>query len=159
MTTHTTTEAAKLAKVTVATIREWIRIGAVVATKTAGKWAITADSLTARIAIGRELAAERIARRAAQITELADFAAYKDQGKARDNVFNLIADGALIPLIDGCYLVVSKTTEHLTYIVNTADQACDCKGHSNWGRCSHLTAANAIEAYRGNTRPRLALVA
>jgi hypothetical protein len=155
MTTHTTTEAAKLAGVTTATIREWIRIGAVVATKTSGKWAITADSLTARIQIGRDIAVERIARNAARI----DYTPYKDQAKARDNVYNLIADGSIIPLIPGCYLVVSKTTDHLTYIVNTDDQACDCKGQANWGRCSHLTAANAIEAHRGNTRPRLALAA
>ncbi|MEU9415136.1 hypothetical protein [Streptomyces sp. NPDC048272] len=47
-----TTTAARTARVTVATIRTWCRIGAVTATKTAGKWTVDATSLAHRIAIG-----------------------------------------------------------------------------------------------------------
>lgn len=54
-----TTAAATEAKVTVATIRTWCRIGAVAATKTAGKWAIDATSLARRIAIGARRAAAK----------------------------------------------------------------------------------------------------
>ncbi|MFR9800080.1 helix-turn-helix domain-containing protein [Streptomyces sp. MS06] len=47
-----TTAAAAKAGVTVATIRTWCRIGAVAATKHAGRWIIDAESLDQRIAIG-----------------------------------------------------------------------------------------------------------
>jgi hypothetical protein len=48
-----TTAAATEAKVTVATIRTWCRIGAVAAVKQAGRWIIDASSLAARIVIGQ----------------------------------------------------------------------------------------------------------
>ncbi|MET9467816.1 hypothetical protein ABZY44_24035 [Streptomyces sp. NPDC006544] len=57
-----TTTAATEAHVTVATIRTWCRLGAVAATKTAGKWTIDATSLARRITIG----ARRLARKAKQ---------------------------------------------------------------------------------------------
>jgi hypothetical protein len=47
-----TTAAATQAGVTIPTIRTWCRIGAVAATKKAGRWIIDAASLAARIAIG-----------------------------------------------------------------------------------------------------------
>ncbi|MGQ4513678.1 hypothetical protein [Streptomyces sp. DW26H14] len=47
-----TTAAANEANVTVATIRTWCRLGAVAATKQAGRWIIDAASLANRIAIG-----------------------------------------------------------------------------------------------------------
>jgi len=47
-----TSTAAAEARVTVATIRTWCRIGAVAATKQAGRWIIDTASLAARIAIG-----------------------------------------------------------------------------------------------------------
>ncbi|MGW8851572.1 hypothetical protein ACWGNE_27810 [Streptomyces xiamenensis] len=47
-----TTTAAAQAKVTVATIRAWCRMGAVAAVKAAGRWVIEAASLARRIAIG-----------------------------------------------------------------------------------------------------------
>jgi hypothetical protein len=48
-----TTAAAAQAKVTVATVRTWCRIGAVAAVKQAGRWVVDAASLAARIAIGK----------------------------------------------------------------------------------------------------------
>ncbi|MEU0670382.1 hypothetical protein ABZ508_33235 [Streptomyces lavendulocolor] len=47
-----TTTAAAEAKVTVATIRTWCRIGAVAAAKVAGRWVIDTASLARRVAIG-----------------------------------------------------------------------------------------------------------
>ncbi|MET9051206.1 helix-turn-helix domain-containing protein [Streptomyces bacillaris] len=47
-----TTTAAKTAKVTVATIRDWARRGIIAATKVAGRWIIDTASLARRIAIG-----------------------------------------------------------------------------------------------------------
>lgn len=47
-----TRTAATQAKVTVATIRTWCRIGAVAARKVAGRWTIQAESLTYRISLG-----------------------------------------------------------------------------------------------------------
>lgn len=48
-----TTTAATTAGVTAGTIRTWCRIGAITATKTAGRWVIDAASLTHRINIGQ----------------------------------------------------------------------------------------------------------
>ena len=50
--TYTTTAAAQLANVTTETIRAWARMGAIRATKAAGRWVIEAASLTKRIAMG-----------------------------------------------------------------------------------------------------------
>src|SRR5690606_41382418 len=49
--TLTTREAATLARVTVDTIRHWCRMGAVRATKVAGRWAIDVVSLDYRISL------------------------------------------------------------------------------------------------------------
>ncbi|MFF9559324.1 hypothetical protein ACF1DY_26335 [Streptomyces albus] len=57
-----TTAAATQAGVTVATIRNWCRYGAVAAVKQAGRWVIDAVSLTRRIAIG--------ARKGARVVDL-----------------------------------------------------------------------------------------
>ncbi|MEU4256248.1 hypothetical protein AB0B42_00785 [Streptomyces fradiae] len=59
-----TTTAATQAKVTVATIRTWCRIGAVAAAKVAGRWVIDTASLARRIEIG----ARRKARKAKPVT-------------------------------------------------------------------------------------------
>lgn len=60
-----TTAAATEARVTVATIRTWCRIGAIAATKAAGRWIIDAASLARRIAIA---AMKRPARKSAPLT-------------------------------------------------------------------------------------------
>lgn len=51
MTTLTTADAAELAHVTTATVRAWCRMGAVRATKTAGRWVIDQVSLQQRISL------------------------------------------------------------------------------------------------------------
>lgn len=55
--------AARRAKVTVATIRTWCRIGAVEARKVGGRWLVDAASLMRRLNIGASLAAVRDRRR------------------------------------------------------------------------------------------------
>ncbi|MFJ7418009.1 hypothetical protein ACIQXD_05270 [Streptomyces uncialis] len=62
-----TSAAAVETQVSVSTVRTWCRIGAVAATKAAGRWIIEAGSLARRIAIGTRRAACRAARRAAQV--------------------------------------------------------------------------------------------
>jgi hypothetical protein len=143
--THSTATAAHAAQVSPRTIRRWAANGRVSATKVNGRWVIDAASLNTHVA--------------ATIADRADYTAYKDQGKARDNVYNLLADGALIPLIESVYLVVSKTTDGINYIVNTVDQTCDCRSHQSRQYCSHLTSANAIEASKSNARTALQLAA
>lgn len=54
----TSTAAATTAGVTIPTIRTWCRIGAVTATKTAGRWVIDEASLARRIAIGAKATGE-----------------------------------------------------------------------------------------------------
>jgi hypothetical protein len=56
-----TTTAAQQAKVTTATIRTWCRIGAVAATKQAGRWIIDAASLARRIALTPRKTTKKIA--------------------------------------------------------------------------------------------------
>ena len=53
--TFTTADAAAFAGVTVDTIRHWCRMGAVRATKVAGRWAIDPASLLRRIQLDRPL--------------------------------------------------------------------------------------------------------
>ncbi|MFK8851177.1 hypothetical protein [Streptomyces sp. Ac-502] len=59
-----TTAAALEARVTVATVRTWCRLGAVAAVKQAGRWVIDAASLAHRIALG---ALKRPARKTAAV--------------------------------------------------------------------------------------------
>lgn len=158
MTTHTTATAAHLAKVTTATIREWIRIGAVVARKVAGRWAIDADSLNTRLALGAELAAARRAARAERIARHADLTPYKDQARAYDKVVQLLEDEALVPAARaGIYTAISSDGTD-KYLVDAHLGQCDCKAHQRLAYCTHLTAAQAIEAAKP-ARPHLALVA
>lgn len=53
-----TSTAAHQAKVTVATVQHWCRMGAVQATKVAGRWIIEATSLARRIALGAKKSKE-----------------------------------------------------------------------------------------------------
>lgn len=163
MTKANTATAAQAANVSPRTIRRWAATGRVSATKTNGRWAIDTASLNTHIAA-------RIARRADQIITLADFTPFKGKADAHDGVMNLLQDGSVIHLTGGLYQVASKTSNNV-YLVDTETQTCDCKG---WVRsnekaqvseegliayCSHLTAANAIEASKSPARPVLTLIA
>ncbi|MEU1071958.1 MULTISPECIES: hypothetical protein [unclassified Streptomyces] len=58
-----TTTAATKAHVTAATVRTWCRIGAIAATKKAGRWVIDSASLARRIAIGAMRTAKKAAKK------------------------------------------------------------------------------------------------
>lgn len=132
-----TTTAARIARVTTATIRAWARIGAVAAVKTGGRWVIDTDSLTHRITLGRTLQAERHA-------DLIDLTAFRDAKAAKAKALDLIESGGLIPgSRPGLYLAVSSDGGN-TYVIDAWEPSCTCKGWTYSGHCYHLAAANML---------------
>lgn len=139
--TVTTTTAARIARVTVTTIRTWARIGAITATKTHGRWTIDTDSLQHRITLGRTLRAERHA-------DLIDLSAFRDAKAARDKAIDLIETGGIIPgSRPGLYLAAASDGTD-TYAIDTWEPSCTCKGHIYTGHCYHLVAAALISGRR-----------
>lgn len=150
MTTQTTATAAQAAGVTTATIRTWCRHGVVTATREAGRWIIDTASLHTRIAIGAELNRSRLARKAAP---LADLTPYKDKARAADKVLDLIETGALVPTgRPGQYLTISSDGSD-KYLTDTHLLTCTCRSFASRAYCTHMTAAQAIEAARPTRRP------
>jgi hypothetical protein len=138
--TKTTAEAARQAGVTVATVRTWCRIGAVAAAKVSGRWAIDADSLAHRIALPALLRAEVI-----------DLSAFRDAKGARDKAVELVEQAAIVPASrPGLFLAVSSDGSN-TYLIDTVEGSCTCKGYVHAGRCFHGVAAALLEA-RGTRR-------
>lgn len=136
-TTITTAEAATAARVTVATIRGWARYGAITATKQHGAWAIDADSLARRITLGRTLRAEHA---------VIDLTAFRDAKTARTKAIELIEQDGIIPgSRPGLYLAVASDGAN-TYMIDTWEPSCTCKGFIHVGRCYHLVAAALLEA-------------
>lgn len=137
MATATTATAARIAHVTVTTIRTWARIGAVAAVKVSGRWVIDTDSLTHRITLGRTLTAQRHA-------DLIDLTAFRDAKTARDKALELIEQGGLIPgSRPGLYLAVSSDGGN-TYVIDAWEPSCTCKGWTYSGHCYHLAAATML---------------
>lgn len=137
MATTDTATAARIARVSVDTIRTWCRIGAVAAVKTAGRWAVDIDSLQHRITLGRTLTAERNA-------DLIDLSAFRDTKQARDKALELIESGGLIPgSRPGLHLAVSSDGGN-TYVADTWEPSCTCKGWTYSGHCYHLAAATML---------------
>ena len=135
--TLTTPEAARMAGVTVPTIRTWARIGAVAATKRHGRWAIDAESLRVRIVLPALLRAER---------NVLDLTAFRDAKAAKSKAVDLIEQGGIIPASRaGLYLAVSSDGSN-TYFIDTAEASCTCAGHARTGRCYHLVAAALLTA-------------
>ena len=135
--TKTTAEAARQAGVTVATVRAWCRIGAVAATKTNGRWNIDPDSLAHRIALPALLRAEVI-----------DLSAFRDAKAARTKATDLIEQSGIVPASRaGLYLAVSSDGSN-TYLIDTLEGSCTCKGYVHQGRCYHQVAAALLD-----TRP------
>lgn len=94
----------------------------------------------------REQAAQRLTR------------TFKGAQAAADKALALLADKALIPTRhQGQYLAASSDGTQ-TYLVDTIERSCTCKGHARVGRCYHLVAADTLEL--ATTRRRgLALAA
>ena len=141
--TKSTAEAARQAGVTVATARTWCRIGAVAATKISGRWAIDADSLARRIALPALLRAEVI-----------DLSAFRDAKNARDKAMELVEQAGIIPASrPGLYLAVSSDGSN-TYLIDTLEGSCTCRGFAYAGRCFHAVAAAVLTG-----RPTMAFAA
>ncbi len=140
-TTITADQAARIARVTVDTIRTWARYGAVAATKQHGRWVIDTDSLVHRITLGRTLRAERHA-------DLIDLSAFRDAKTARAKALELIETGGIIPgSRPGLYLAVSSDGGN-TYMIDTWEPSCTCKGFVYSQRCYHLAAGTLLSAPR-----------
>lgn len=93
-------------------------------------------------------AAERAARReaviAAAVAEV-DTSAFKDPQAARDKAEQLILDEAIVATrFPGVYLTTGSDGVS-TYLTDSVDNTCTCKGYGHHGRCHHLVAASALE--------------
>ena len=137
-TTTDTATTARIARVSVTTIRAWARIGAVAATKTGRGWVVDLDSLARRVILGRTLRAERTA-------DLIDLSEFRDAKAARSKALDLISEGGIVPASrQGLYLAVSSDGT-ATYAIDTLEPSCTCKGAIHTGRCFHLVAANLLD--------------
>lgn len=135
--TLTTAEAARMAGVTVPTVRAWARMGAIAATKQHGRWAIDGESLRARIVLPALLRAER---------NVVDLTAFRDAKGAKSKAVDLIEQGGIIPASRaGLFLAVSSDGSN-TYLVDTLEGSCSCKGFAHQGRCFHGVAAALLTA-------------
>jgi hypothetical protein len=95
---------------------------------------------------------ERRERAAAVLTR-----GFKGAESARTKALALIADRALVPTRhEGQYLAASSDGTQ-TYLVDTIERSCTCKGHQRVGRCCHLVAADVLEM--ATRRTQLALAA
>lgn len=133
MTATNTTQAAKRAGVTVATIRTWARYGAITATKASGRWNIDEASLTHRIALSRRTPAKQLA-------------AFRDAETARAKAVELIESGALIQIDNPYTYLAVASAGGSGYVVNTVEGSCTCKGATYSGHCYHMLAAVILEA-------------
>jgi hypothetical protein len=82
---------------------------------------------------------------------------FKGAESARIKALALLADRALVPTRhDGQYLAASSDGAQ-TYLVDTIERSCTCRGHQRVGRCYHLVAADVLEM--ATRRTQLALAA
>lgn len=132
MTATNTTQAAKRAGVTPATIRTWARYGAIAATKTNGRWNIDEASLTHRIALSRRTPAKQLA-------------AFRDTAAAQAKAAELIESGALIQIGNPYTFLAVASTGGSGYVVDTVEGSCTCKGAVYSGHCYHMLAAVMLE--------------
>jgi hypothetical protein len=127
-----TASAARIAGVSIATVRAWCRMGVVAAVKARGVWVIDSDSLRERVTLGRTLRAEHA---------VIDLSAFRDAKGARGKAIELIEQDGIVPASrPGLYLAVSSDGAN-TYLIDTAEGSCSCKGFAHTGRCYHQVAA------------------
>ncbi len=70
---------------------------------------------------------------------------FKGAESARTKALALLADKAIVPTRhEGQYLAVGSDGIS-TYLVDTVERSCTCKGHARVGRCYHLVAADVLE--------------
>lgn len=124
--TITTTEAARHAGVTTATVRLWCRYGAVTAAKRGGRWVIDAASLRHRV---------RLSMRPTP----AVLRAFADPDGTYAKAVEIIEVGGVVPMDEHRYLAVSGDG-HGGYVLDAAEGSCTCKGYVYTGRCYHAVA-------------------
>lgn len=97
----------------------------------------------ASIARGRGPRCHAKVRAAAQA---ADFTTFTNAADAQRKASELIDDNAIIPTrIAGQYLATSSDGLN-TYLVDTVEGSCTCKGAQRAGRCYHLSTAVILTA-------------
>lgn len=78
--------------------------------------------------------------------EVIDLGAFRDAKGARDKAAELVEQGGIVPAgRPALFLAVSSDGAN-TYLVDTLEGSCSCKGFAHQGRCFHLVAAALITA-------------
>lgn len=70
---------------------------------------------------------------------------FKGAEAARTKALNLLADKALIPTRHAGQYLAASSDGTQTYLVDTVERSCTCRGHQRVGRCYHLVAADTLE--------------
>lgn len=70
---------------------------------------------------------------------------FKGAEAARTKALALLADKALIPTRHAGQYLAASSDGTQTYLVDTVERSCTCKGHQRVGRCYHLVAADTLE--------------
>lgn len=79
---------------------------------------------------------------AANVIDLTEF---KDQRAAKAKAIELIEQAGIVRASrPGLYLAVSSDGSN-TYLIDTVERSCSCKGHLRTGHCYHMVAAHLIE--------------
>lgn len=79
------------------------------------------------------------------IADVIDLTAFRDARGVRAKAAELIEQGGIVPASrTGLYLAVSSDGTN-TYLVDTVEGSCSCKGFVHAGHCFHGVAAALIE--------------
>lgn len=119
-------------------------------TKTASKCIRCGRKLTdpASIAAGMGRICRSHTHKAAAVIDLS---AFRDAKAAKDKAAELVEQAGIIPASrPHLFLAVSSDGTN-TYLVDTLEGSCTCKGFAHQGRCFHSVAAALIES-RPTTR-------
>lgn len=77
--------------------------------------------------------------------EVVDLTQFRDARAAKNRAVELIEQAGVIPASRaGLFLAVSSDGTN-TYLVDTDEGSCTCKGYVNAGHCFHLVAANLLD--------------
>lgn len=86
------------------------------------------------------------ARKARRAAEVIDLSAFRDAKSARTKAVELVEQAAIVPASrSGLYLAPSSDGSN-TYLIDTLEGSCTCKGFAHQGRCYHLVAAAMLTA-------------
>lgn len=78
--------------------------------------------------------------------DVIDLTAFRDAKAAKSKAVELVEQAAIIPASrPGLYLAASSDGTN-TYLIDTLEGSCTCKGFAHQGRCYHAVAAALIAA-------------